>query len=47
LKDIGEAFGGKDHGTVIHACKTVAAMMTADEEFRRTVSGIIEKVKRE
>ncbi len=47
LKDIGEAFGGKDHGTVIHACKTVAAMMTVDEEFRRTVSGIIEKVKRE
>ncbi len=47
LKDIGEAFGGKDHGTVIHACKTITAMMAANEEFRRTVSTLIEKVKRE
>ena len=23
LSDIGDAFGGKDHGTVIHACKLV------------------------
>lgn len=24
LKDIGQAFGGRDHGTVIHANKLVA-----------------------
>ncbi|MEZ5304713.1 MAG: helix-turn-helix domain-containing protein [Verrucomicrobiales bacterium] len=25
LKDIGDDFGGRDHGTVIHACRTVEA----------------------
>ncbi|WP_075088930.1 helix-turn-helix domain-containing protein [Verrucomicrobium spinosum] len=24
LKEIGDAFGGRDHGTVIHACKAVS-----------------------
>ncbi len=27
LSDIGDAFGGKDHGTVIHACKLIKSRM--------------------
>ena len=37
LQDIGENFGGRDHGTVIHACKTVENYMEQDESVRRTV----------
>lgn len=37
LKEIGEAFGGRDHGTVIHACKTVENIMDQDESTRRSV----------
>lgn len=37
LKEIGEAFGGKDHGTVIHACKLVKARMSDNENTRNIV----------
>ena len=37
LQEIGESFGGRDHGTVIHACKTVENMMEQDESVRRNV----------
>ena len=37
LQDIGEAFGGKDHGTVIHACKTVQHRMDKEESLRQIV----------
>jgi chromosomal replication initiator protein len=37
LQDIGEAFGGKDHGTVIHACKTVQNRMDKEESLRQVV----------
>lgn len=37
LADIGETFGGRDHGTVIHACKTVENMMDQDESIKRNV----------
>lgn len=30
LPEIGNAFGGKDHSTVIHACKTVANLRASD-----------------
>lgn len=46
LKEIGEAFGGRDHGTVIHACKTVARKTAADEELRRTLGALGEKLKK-
>ena len=46
LKDISEAFGKKDHGTVIHACKTVSGLMTATDDFRRMVTGLMETIKR-
>jgi len=37
LQDIGEAFGGRDHGTVIHACKTVQNRMGKEESLRQVV----------
>jgi chromosomal replication initiator protein len=45
LKEIGDAFGGRDHGTVIHACKSVGAKM-ASEDFRRTLVQLTEKIKK-
>jgi len=37
LQEIGEAFGGRDHGTVIHAIKTVENMMETDDSVRGAV----------
>jgi len=37
LSDIGDAFGGKDHGTVIHACKLVKRRLEEDEQTRHVV----------
>jgi len=37
LQDIGEAFGGRDHGTVIHACKTVQNRMDKQENLRQVI----------
>ena len=37
LQDIGEAFGGRDHGTVIHACKTVQDRMDKEENLRQVI----------
>jgi chromosomal replication initiator protein len=45
LMDIGDAFGGRDHGTIIHACKQVTKRLES-EDFRRTVNALTEKIKR-
>ena len=37
LQDIGDAFGGRDHGTVIHACKAVDNMMEQDTTARGSI----------
>jgi chromosomal replication initiator protein len=37
LQEIGDAFGGRDHGTVIHACKSVENMMEQDDSVRGSV----------
>ncbi len=37
LSDIGDAFGGKDHGTVIHACKLVKRKIEEDEQTRHVL----------
>jgi chromosomal replication initiator protein len=41
LMEIGEAFGGRDHGTVIHACKKVAERLH-DEPGLRDILGSLE-----
>ena len=40
LNEIGEAFGGRDHGTVLHACKLVQRRMKEQDKIRQTVSFI-------
>jgi chromosomal replication initiator protein len=38
LNEIGDAFGGRDHGTVLHAHKTIKRKMDEEEKVRHTVS---------
>ena len=38
LSSIGEAFGGRDHGTVLHACRLVKDRMEVDSSVRQAVS---------
>lgn len=42
LSVIGDAFGGRDHGTVLHACRAVKDRMETDGQVRQTV-GYLEK----
>ncbi len=44
LNEIGEAFGGRDHGTVLHANRTIEEKMKADEKLRRIVNYLAEKL---
>lgn len=46
LMEIGEAFGGRDHGTVIHACKKIAGQMEADPGVRDAVAVIEASLRR-
>jgi chromosomal replication initiator protein len=43
--EIGDAFGKRDHSTVIHACNKVEQDMETDANFRRVVDHIIQQVK--
>lgn len=38
LNTIGEAFGGRDHGTVLHACRLVKDRMEIDANVRQVVT---------
>ena len=38
LNTIGEAFGGRDHGTVLHACRQVQGRMQVDASVRQKVN---------
>lgn len=40
LPAIGEAFGGKDHTTVIHACEKIKRRLAEDEAFRKQVASL-------
>jgi len=46
LKTIGEAFGGRDHGTVLHACRLVEDRMEVDSHVRQVVSHLEMKLLR-
>ncbi|NJM14003.1 MAG: hypothetical protein HC896_00220 [Bacteroidales bacterium] len=37
---IGEIIGGKDHATVLHACKTVNNLIETDRQFRQQIEEI-------
>ena len=46
LQDIGDAFGGRDHGTVIHACKAVDNMMEQDPTTRGSIEFLRNQLSR-
>ncbi|MBI4824015.1 MAG: chromosomal replication initiator protein DnaA [Nitrospirae bacterium] len=45
LSEIGKGFGGKDHATVIYACKQIEGRKTVDENFNRLIENFINKLK--
>jgi len=46
LSDIGDAFGGKDHGTVIHAVKLVKKRIVDDEKTRLVIRMLDSQLQR-
>lgn len=41
LPEIGDAFGGRDHTTVLHACKTIKAMRLTDADIGEDFSNLL------
>src|SRR6516165_2214102 len=46
LSAIGEAFGGRDHGTVLHACRLVKDRMEVDPNVRQVVNYLEKQLMR-
>ncbi|VVM04826.1 chromosomal replication initiator protein DnaA [Methylacidimicrobium tartarophylax] len=45
LAEIGENFGGRDHGTVLHAQRVVAEKLQSESRFETVVRELIEKLE--
>lgn len=45
LQEIGDAFGGRDHGTVIHANKTIEARMQEDASLKDRIEHLKEELR--
>ena len=46
LMEIGEAFGGRDHGTVIHACKKVSGRVDDEPALKQSLARIESLLRR-
>jgi len=44
LSEIGRAFGGKDHTTVLHAVDKIQTLLQEDPKFRKTIDGLVQSV---
>jgi chromosomal replication initiator protein len=44
--EIGRHFGGKDHTTIIHACRQVTKARESDSALHATLDGLKEKILR-
>ena len=45
LPDIGGAFGGRDHTTVLHACRQIARLRTLDAELGRDYQTLLQQLR--
>jgi len=45
LPDIGEAFGGRDHTTVLHACRKIASLKTTDSDITRDINSLLKVLR--
>ncbi|OPX88303.1 MAG: Chromosomal replication initiator protein DnaA [Pelotomaculum sp. PtaB.Bin104] len=45
LPKIGEAFGGRDHTTVMHACDKINTKLQNDQALQNTIASLIERIK--
>jgi chromosomal replication initiator protein len=45
LPDIGEAFGGRDHTTVLHACRKIAELKSSNSDITRDVSSLLKVLR--
>jgi len=44
LSEIGRAFGGKDHTTVLHAVDKIQTLMREDPKLHKTIDGLIQSI---
>lgn len=45
LQEIGQSFGGRDHGTVLHACRKIEGKMNDDQQLQQMVTFLINKLE--
>src|SRR5882724_1495484 len=45
LPDIGDAFGGRDHTTVLHACRKIADLRTSNAEITRDFDALLQTLR--
>jgi chromosomal replication initiator protein len=44
--EIGRLFGGKDHTTIMHACRQITKGKDSDSALNQTLDGLKEKILR-
>ena len=45
LPEIGRRFGGRDHTTVMHACKTIHSLRESDAELARDYTTLLNMLR--
>ncbi len=45
LPDIGDAFGGRDHTTVLHACRKIAELRASDADISRDFDSLLQTLR--
>jgi len=45
LPDIGEAFGGRDHTTVLHACRKISLLKSTNSELTYDVNSLLKVLR--
>lgn len=45
LPDIGDAFGGRDHTTVLHACRKISELRSSDPDIARDFDALLQTVR--